>query len=342
MKHSDGAPIEKGVVLTRDFLEKNQALFKRYLNHWMLNPDLFLDTIQTETDKKHFTLKPYQRLMLRAVMRYRYVFFTATRAASKSFCAYLGAYLKCMFLPNSNIFIASDIKGTVIKTAEAKFAEFFRHWPLLQNELKTQEDDGKKGQKSSNSYYELNFKNGSKLTVIAKDTSRGLRATCGIFEEAMTIDEVNFNEVLVPQLNIPRRCADGSLNPEEPVSSQIFITTARERTVFMYSKLIEVTINAVLYPKSYFSFGVSYEAPLYYGVINKQMLIDQRDSTTVSDEAFLRENLSVYTGNNAEAWLDSKKLNKRRTLLKCERAASFNEKNPDAFYIFGVDICLAC
>lgn len=229
-------------------------------------------------------------------MRYRYHFWTATRATSKSFCAYLGAFLKCMLLPGSNIFIASDIKGTVIKTAEAKFEEFFRHWPLLRNELKTQQDDGKKGQKSSNSYYELNFKNESKLTVIAKDTSRGLRATGAVLEEAATIDEYDYNEVLLPQLNVPRREVDGSLNPEEPVSSQTFITTARERTVFMYGKLIEITTNAVIQPQDYFSWGVSYEVPLYYGVLNKQMLMDQRDSSTMSDDSFARKLLREYIG----------------------------------------------
>lgn len=81
---------------------------------------------------------------------------------------------------------------------------------------------------------------------------------------------------------------------------------------------------------------VSYEVPLYYGVINKQMLLDQRDSSTVSDESFLRESQSVWTGNNADAWLDSKRLNKRRTLLKCERKAQENPSNPDTFYIIGV------
>ena len=273
-------------------------------------------------------------------MRYRYHFWTACRATSKSFCAYLGAYLKCMLLPNSNIFIASDVKGTVIKTAEAKFEEFFRHWPLLRNELSSREEGGKTGQKSSNSYYELNFKNGSKLTVVSKDTSRGLRATSAILEEAMTISEDDYNEVLLPQLNVPRREVDGSLNPEEPVSTQTFITTARERTVFMYSKLIEITANAVLNPHDYFSWGVSYEVPLYYGVLNKQMLLDQRDSSTMSDESFARESLSVYSGNNKEAWLDSKRLNKRRTLLKCERKALENPSNPDTFYIIGVNLHL--
>jgi len=82
---------------------------------------------------------------------------------------------------------------------------------------------------------------------------------------------------------------------------------------------------------------VSYEVPLYYGVLNKQMLLDQRDSSTMSDESFARESLSVYSGNNKEAWLDSKRLNKRRTLLKCERKALENPSNPDTFYIIGVN-----
>lgn len=56
-------------------------------------------------------------------------------------------------------------------------------------------------------------------------------------------------------MNIKRREVDGSINPDEPSSPQIFITTAAQRTVFMYSKLIEITINAVLRPKEYFSWG---------------------------------------------------------------------------------------
>jgi hypothetical protein len=41
----DGIPIEKGVSLTREFLDINQDLFTKYLNLWILYPDLFLDVI---------------------------------------------------------------------------------------------------------------------------------------------------------------------------------------------------------------------------------------------------------------------------------------------------------
>lgn len=334
----NGIPIEKGVVLTKQFLDNNKELFTKYLNLWILYPDLLLDQIQDSTDAKNWHLQPFQRVALRASMRYRYHFWTATRATSKSFTAYLAALVKAVLLPNSNIFIASDVKGTVIKTAEAKFEEFFRHWPLLRKELTTREDNGQTGQKKSGNYYELHFKNGSHITVVSKDTSRGLRATCGILEEAATISEEDYNEVLLPQLNVPRREVDGTLNSEEPVSTQTFITTAREKTVFMYGKLIECAVNAVLNPDSYFVWGLSYEIPLYYGIINKQMMMDQRDSSTMNEESFSRESLSIWTGNNKEAWLDSKKLNKRRTLLKCERKAQESSINPGTFYIVSADI----
>ena len=50
------------------------------------------------------------------------------------------------------------------------------------------------------------------------------------------------------------------------------------------------------------------------------------------------ENLSIWTGNNSDAWFDSKRLNKRRKLLKCERQAQPNPTNPNTFYIIGVDV----
>lgn len=333
----DGIPLEKGIVLTKEYLDNNQELFTKYLNLWIKYPDLFLDTIQDSTDAINFHLKPFQRISLRASMRYRYHFWTATRATSKSFTAYLSALVRAVLLPNSTIMIVSDTKGTVIKIAEAKFEEIFRHWPLLRNELKTRVDDGKTGIKSSSNYYEIYLKNGSLISVISKDTSRGLRATGAVLEECALIDEIPFNEVIWPQMNIPRVEVDGTINPDEPAASQTFITTAAERTVFMYSKLIEITVNAVLRPKEYFSWGLSYEVPLHYGLLSKQTLMDQRYSSTVSEDSFARESLSIWSGNSKDAWLDSRRLNKHRSLLKCERQAATNL--PDgAFYLIGVDV----
>lgn len=48
--------------------------------------------------------------------------------------------------------------------------------------------------------------------------------------------------------------------------------------------------------------------------------------------------MSIWTGNAKDAWLSSKRLNKKRTLLKCERKAQENPPNPDTFYMIGVDV----
>ena len=41
----DGIPVEKGVVLTREYLDANEELFTRYLDLWIRYPDLLLDMI---------------------------------------------------------------------------------------------------------------------------------------------------------------------------------------------------------------------------------------------------------------------------------------------------------
>ena len=50
------------------------------------------------------------------------------------------------------------------------------------------------------------------------------------------------------------------------------------------------------------------------------------------------ESLSIWSGNNKLAWLNSKTLNRRRVLLKYETERPTYQKNPDTFYVIGVDV----
>lgn len=40
LQYRDGIPVEKGVILTKQFLDDNKELFTKYLNFWILYPDL--------------------------------------------------------------------------------------------------------------------------------------------------------------------------------------------------------------------------------------------------------------------------------------------------------------
>jgi hypothetical protein len=46
-------------------------------------------------------------------------------------------------------------------------------------------------------------------------------------------------EVIIPTMNVSRRCADGNVREEEVLNqSQIYITTAGYKNTFSYDKLI--------------------------------------------------------------------------------------------------------
>lgn len=74
-----------------------------------------------------------------------------------------------------------------------------------------------------NDYVEFNFKNGSSLGL---GNVRGLRKESLIFEEIIEQDPTKVNEVYIPLLNRPRAMSNGLINPNEPQSQQIYITTA--------------------------------------------------------------------------------------------------------------------
>lgn len=323
----DGTPIEKGVVVTEEFLIKNEKLFQDYSAYFMLNPDLFLDLIKTKECPINFYF--YQRVMLRAMMRYRYFYGTFTRATSKSFLAIISQYLACMFLPRSKRFVVSQFKKASLSITKQKLEEIWTYWPLLKTEILTQH--------MSTDYIELIFKNGSTLQILALSaSSRGQRASGGLIEEAALIDGDLLAEVIIPMMNIPRQHSSGGTNEEEPHSQQIYITSAGSKNTFAYERLIELTTLAVIEPRDYFICGASYELPLRYGLFDKKTIQDQKMSSTFSSDGFARESMSIWTGGSKDSWFNPNKLIRCRKLLNCERKAA--KLRPNEWYMVSIDV----
>lgn len=68
--YRNGVEMNKGFVLTQDYIEGHRKQIEETMNIYTVYPDLFLDTIGLAGDK--FTLFFYQRIFVRASMRYRY------------------------------------------------------------------------------------------------------------------------------------------------------------------------------------------------------------------------------------------------------------------------------
>lgn len=111
----DGVEIEKGITLTLPYLEQHKGNLENYMNLFSAYPDVFLDIIKPSDSS--FELFFYQRILLRAIMRYKDVYVTAPRAFSKSFITVLALILQCIFMPGTKRFICAPGKGQSVQIA---------------------------------------------------------------------------------------------------------------------------------------------------------------------------------------------------------------------------------
>lgn len=257
------------------------------LNHYIVYPDRFIDLITPKSN--HFHLFFIQRIILRCMARSNATYATFSRGTSKSFLADLDRYLHCMFIPRHNTTITAGTNKQAAEIAKQKVVDdLWVKFPLLANEMQKRKVAGKvlDAYKMGADYVEFHFKNGSSMGL---GNVRGLRRQSLIFEEVIEQDPVKVNEVYIPLLNEPRKMANGLINPFEPQSQQIYITTAGYQGTFAYEKLTEILCRSVMDPEHYSVLTGTYRIPLACGLTHPKMIEDIINSPSFSKASFERE-----------------------------------------------------
>lgn len=324
--------------LTRARVNENFEKCGEMLNQFMVYPDIFIDLITPHSS--HFHLFFYQRIMLRCMARGTATYEYFSRGTSKSFLADLDRYLKCMFVPRHNTTITAGTNKQAAEIAKQKVVDdLWVKFPLLANEMQKRKVAGKvlDAYKMGKDYVEFNFKNGSSLGL---GNVRGLRRQSLIFEEVIEQDPIKVNEVYIPLLNEPRKMANGLINPYEPQSQQIYITTAGYQGTFAYDKLIEILCRSVLEPDKYFVLGGSYRIPLSVGLTAQKQIEDVINSPSFSKSSFEREYESRWSDAPAGAAFSSNMITALRQVkvveLKDKITAAQREQG--AFYVICADM----
>lgn len=306
-------------------------LFQQY-------PDKFIDLITPKDSAFHLFF--FQRLILRTMSWGNISYDTFSRGTSKSFLADISRYLKCMFVPHHNSTITAGTNKQAAEIAKQKVIDdLWVKFPLLANEMQKRKVAGKilDAYKTGKDYVEFNFKNGSSLGL---GNVRGLRRQSLILEEVIEQDEIKVNEVYIPLLNEPRRMANGLINPNEPQSQQIYITTAGYQGTFAYDKLIETVCRAVLEPDKYFVLGGSYRIPLFCGLTAAQQIEDVINSPTFSKSSFEREYESRWSDAPMGAAFSANMVTSLRQVKIVELKDKLTElqKEQDCFYVICADM----
>ena len=142
----------------------------QYVSFWREYPDMFIEFLAGPNSK--FKLFFYQRVFLRAVMRHKYAYATFPRAYSKSFLSIMVLMIRCVLYPGAKLFVCSGGKEQAASIAKEKIEEICELIPAFKKEI-----NWKPGKTIfSKDYVKVEFKNGSRLDVVAaRNSARGGR-----------------------------------------------------------------------------------------------------------------------------------------------------------------------
>ena len=327
-----GTPIDKGVVLSTDYLEQNEKHLQEVMTIFSAYPDVFLDTIATENS---FSLFFYQRIVLRAMMRYKDIYLTACRAFSKSFLIILAMFLQCIFMPGTKRFITAPQMKQAAQIAKEKMTEIYERWPLLKKEVIGGELSDMPGNFGKD-YVTIKFRSGSVLDVVgALDSARGGRRQGGLLDELRDHEEEPINNVVIPLVNISRRLPDNTTNEREPNQQIASATSAGVKTSFAYNKLIDVFEQSIIDPQNAICIGCDYRIPVLHGLIDKNFINKLKLSPSFNETSFAREYMSYWGGGEDESWFNFDKLMKYRKLKNPETRQNTRLQD-NQFYLLSV------
>ena len=254
---------------------------------------------------------------------------------SKSFLSVLVLILRCVLYPNCHLFVTTGGKEQAAGIAKEKVDELCKLIPGLKAEI-----DWTRGKtKTSKDNIEIIFKSGSVLDIMAaRQSSRGKRATGGLVEECILVDQQMLNEVIIPTMNVDRRLPDGSRHEEEPVNkSQIFVTTAGWKNSFAYEKLLQTLVQQIIEPDKAIVLGGTWRVPVMEKLLRRSFIEELKLDGTYNDASFAREYESQWSGDSENAFFSAEKIDKHRVLLQPEYEYS-NRSSKSAYYVLGIDV----
>lgn len=326
--YRDGVELEKGVLVSEEWLINHEQFLLKQIEFFTAYPDLFLDLITPPTSS--FTLFPYQRVFLRGMMRYTKIYITAARATAKTFLAILGKLIQCILIPNHVGSIVAPNKTQAAKIFKQKIDEVFRLFPLLEREVKKYN--------AGKDYIYLEFRNKSQLSIVgALDSDRGIRTHATFLDEVRDIDGDMVREVILPQMNVSRRQANGLVNPYEKINTQVvYATSAGSKSSFAYEQLLDVFETSIINPQGALCFGLDYRIPVMHGLIDRNYVNDLKLSPSYTEATFAAEYGSLWQGGSEDSWFDFEKLERKRIIKNPEWRKKYDD--PNVFYLIGVDV----
>lgn len=131
--------------------------------------------------------------------------------------------LRCILYPGAKLFSTAGGKEQAAGILKEKVSEICTLVPALEREI--DRSRGQDSTKEAKDYCKYVFKNKSYFdNIAARESSRGKRRHAGLIEECVGVDGEILQQVIIPTMNVSRRCLDGTTHNEEVLNkAQLYI-----------------------------------------------------------------------------------------------------------------------
>lgn len=126
------------IGLSEERINAIKPVLRQYISYWREYPDMFVDFLQTgrngEVPERGLRFYFYQRVFLRAAMRYKYVYMVFPRAYSKSFLSILVLMCRCILYPRAKLFVTSggkELNDELCYAVKYRKINFLNCWKIL-------------------------------------------------------------------------------------------------------------------------------------------------------------------------------------------------------------------
>lgn len=268
-------------------------------------------------------LKPFQAIILWAMMNYNFAMFIASRGIGKTYLSSLFCAIRCILFPGSKIIVTA---GTLKQASEVLLKikdELMPSSWFIRSEI----SDVKIGQNEACIY----FKNHSWIKAcVSSQNARGLRANIIFVDEFRLVDENVLTMVIKKFLSNPRhpKYLD---NPKyahlQERNKELYATSAWYQDHWSYKKAQAYTAAFLDDTKKYFICGLPYQIAIKEGLLMRDQVQDEMSESDFNETTWQMEMECKWLGNTDNSLFTFEEFNGRRKIKKAFYPLSmYNDK----------------
>ena len=316
-------------VIKPDISSLNKELWSARIAYWREYPDKFLDDMQAED--ADFSLNILQRIYLRARLRYKNSFLSATRGSTKSYISQIGDLAEAVLYPGKWVSMVAPSKEQSCNIAQETYDRIKKNYPRLCLEF-----ESIRAQKDV--FVVTLYCGGKYRTAAVQNSSRGGN------DSDITVEEVGqtgggavFNDKIFISAFLPRvrmkRFVNNRYDPNERRQRKSYITSASSKQTYAYRVMRRIFKRMAQGSGNDIVLGNTWELTVMLGLKTVQEIDEYFADSTLLD--FYREYCSVWTGTTTDSLVTDEALTRARKLKHAEFKHCGRE---DVRYVVAFDI----